>query len=47
MLSTVFSIYILSSVLAYFVDYPVLNKLKDFNHNLIDQILDKIDNINK
>lgn len=43
MLSGIFSIYLISSVLAYFVDYPLLKQLKDFNNNLIDKILEKVD----
>jgi hypothetical protein len=47
MLSLIFSIYIIASVLSYFVDNKQLNKLKQFNNNLIDKILEKVDKMNK
>ena len=47
MIKTIFLIYIIASVLSYFVENPFLKQLKQFNDNLIDQILEKVDKLNK
>ena len=47
MIKTIFIIYIIASVLSYFVENPLLKQLKQFNNSLIDQILEKVDKLNK